>query len=812
MTQNETIRINIDIDDRDLRNLNDTISSLEQTLNDLNGSLSSTVNEFSLLDAGSSIVNGTFDTLLRTLSLSTMSLGNVTENLKFLTGTTTIFKNATTGAEVAMNKKTTAMGLATGAAIGLKFAMKAIPFVGLITIAFSLINTLARLSRSTNETSDATDDFAKNLEQLKERLARNREAHESNVRSIGAQGRATENLIKEILTLNNFAAECILTQDRLRLATDLLNASTDEFGVVIDGVTGMLDANSKAALEAAHEQNVLNTAYGEQEIRLLALWDAQIDQEYALLRMDEAYGKLQHRLEDYRSELEELITAGAHAIMSCKEKTERFQYLADTLGMTKGELIQLDLAQSDYLFTVEETSLNVYELCDTLEYWQIMLTDSQERIGDLEDQLIESFSNMEDATVESITNQIIAFDDLSRAQQDVVNELSRTFNSHVDQLRGANGKIRENNEFTADHWRTTMLHNQRVMSEWADSVDSLTGRISDEMMDYIRSLGPEHAHLVAELVAMSCDELAEMESVFRNNCQVAGYAALAGLDYANIPKEVANLIFESEQSVSAAIRDADFEGLGLNLAEGLRDGIKDGEILVGTGAAELLREAEKAAREASETNSPSQVFDRIGKDLVNGLVQGLESLQERPVTQLQTIARNMQRVYNNANREYSNIGRQIMTGLNQGLLNGENTVMATARRIANNIARTMQDALAINSPSRVMREQIGRHIPSGVAAGIEKYAGIAIDSVDKLASDMVKITIPSVESMIGMRPNLSFAGAGGIGGSSQANRTVNHNYDRLFEGANIHWHNEADIRRTMEKMALVAEEDTARMW
>ena len=71
----------------------------------------------------------------------------------------------------------------------------------------------------------------------------------------------------------------------------------------------------------------------------------------------------------------------------------------------------------------------------------------------------------------------------------------------------------------------------------------------------------------------------------------------------------------------------------------------------------------------------------------------------------------MKRVYNTANRTYQNIGQDLMNGLNQGLLSREAHLMATARRIANNMQTTMQRALQINSPSRVMREKIGRFIP-----------------------------------------------------------------------------------------------------
>ena len=352
--------------------------------------------------------------------------------------------------------------------------------------------------------------------------------------------------------------------------------------------------------------------------------------------------------------------------------------------------------------------------------------------------------------IEYIREHGLTLGDLNEVQREVVMALSDTFNGYVDTLRNGNLEIATSNRTGAEEWEATMIRNQEIMTDWADNVDELCGRISEEMMDYIIALGPEYANRVQDMVNMSDDELAELEAVFLNNCQVAGRAALAGLDEAEIPAEVADLIFQSERTIQQAIRDADFQSIGLGVAEGLATGIGDGEHLVGTSASILARGCEDAMRLGLESNSPSRVFKRIGDDIVAGLVGGIENNQDQVTDVLETLGTAMGRVYNRTDRTFQNIGRDIMRGLNQGLLNGENSVMNTANRIANNIARTMRDALAINSPSRVMREGIGRFIPEGVAAGIDKYAGAAVDSVHKLGNDLINVNIPSVESMIGM--------------------------------------------------------------
>jgi len=675
------------------------------------------------------------------------------------------------------------IGLAKIAVAAFNAILKANPIGALIAGVALAVVAIVGLVNWLNRGTDAGAEFESQNEQsreameaLNDSIESNRRAHEDGLRSIEATRRVNDGLIGSLKDLHTQGDLDVAQRARIRHSVEQLNDSMEGLNLVIDEETGLLTESSQMLLEQAGLYNEVNAARSEAELILNRMNDA-----------NEKYIEAGMELE--------LLEMRRYRILNDENisNRERRRLLSDLDDQVE-ELTQTQEYLSQSIYDLGYMHSNVYNGMTDQAY---EFAEAQEMIAM--------------ATEESVERQKLSFEDLSSAQQDVVTQLNRTFNNHVDQLRGANGKIRENNDFTAAHWRRTMEHNQEVMTKWANNVDSLTERVSYEMLDYIRSLGPEHAHLVQDLVRMSDDELAEMEAVFKNNCQVAANAALAGIDNAQIPMEVANLIFESERSMTEAIRDADFANLGLNLAEGLRDGIKEGEHLVGTGAAALAREAEKAAREESETNSPSKVFYRIGEGLVTGLCQGIERLQPQAVTVMQTLTRNMKRVYNGKDREYSNIGRQIMSGLNQGLLNGEGQVMATANRIAQNIARTMQQALQINSPSRLMREQIGRHIPTGVAAGIEKYADVAIDSVYKLGHDLVKLNLPSVESMIGIGPSMRLAGASG-----NTTQVVHDNYSvsnkGLFDGATINWHGEEDIRRTMEKIAWATEREKARMW
>jgi TP901 family phage tail tape measure protein len=96
------------------------------------------------------------------------------------------------------------------------------------------------------------------------------------------------------------------------------------------------------------------------------------------------------------------------------------------------------------------------------------------------------------------------------------------------------------------------------------------------------------------------------------------------------------------------------------------------------------------------------------------------------------------------------IGADAMTGLKEGMESMMGPLLEKAREIADAIRSTIQSALDINSPSRVMME-LGKWIPLGLAEGINRNINAVVSATNRMA----QATIPSV-------PKLA-AGASGYG-------------------------------------------------
>ena len=96
--------------------------------------------------------------------------------------------------------------------------------------------------------------------------------------------------------------------------------------------------------------------------------------------------------------------------------------------------------------------------------------------------------------------------------------------------------------------------------------------------------------------------------------------------------------------------------------------------------------------------------------------------------------------------------------------------MSTARGIANSVASTMKNALKIHSPSRLMRDDVGKWIPEGIAVGIRDNAKSVYNELDSLSTGMLRVSTP--EAALGafaMRSSSFPSNSGSQGSTSTKN-------------------------------------------
>ncbi|KKB34648.1 hypothetical protein [Bacillus thermotolerans] len=92
----------------------------------------------------------------------------------------------------------------------------------------------------------------------------------------------------------------------------------------------------------------------------------------------------------------------------------------------------------------------------------------------------------------------------------------------------------------------------------------------------------------------------------------------------------------------------------------------------------------------------------------------------------------------------ASIGRNIIQGLVNGIKSMAGAVSSAISSIASNIKSRIKGALGIHSPSRWMRDEIGKNIVSGVVVGIDRMSRSATQSATNLASSIMDAFTPQL--------------------------------------------------------------------
>ena len=101
------------------------------------------------------------------------------------------------------------------------------------------------------------------------------------------------------------------------------------------------------------------------------------------------------------------------------------------------------------------------------------------------------------------------------------------------------------------------------------------------------------------------------------------------------------------------------------------------------------------------------------------------------------------------------IGRNIVEGIANGIKSAKDSVMNTITGIKDGIVNGFKNKLGIHSPSRVMKEEVGKYIPQGIGLGIEEESKKTDDTIEKMINRTVAISSKVAVNPINTKPFIS---------------------------------------------------------
>lgn len=124
----------------------------------------------------------------------------------------------------------------------------------------------------------------------------------------------------------------------------------------------------------------------------------------------------------------------------------------------------------------------------------------------------------------------------------------------------------------------------------------------------------------------------------------------------------------------------------------------------------------------------------VGKAAINFIKSAISGAVGLVTSALRSVATKGMDAFKNVN--WASVGKHIISGIVGGITNAASRIYDTLKGIANKALDAAKNALGIKSPSRRFRDLVGKFIPLGIAAGVDKYSDTAADAVSNMSSKL----------------------------------------------------------------------------
>lgn len=679
------------------------------------------------------------------------------------------------------------LDLATAKELAWNAAMNANPIGMIITLVTVLTTALRFLVGKINEETEEEKAAREATEKWHEEIDETIQASKDLGKELKEQQRTTDanaasaaDLTDQIVKLYKGEKNSADEKKKIANLIEQLTGLQDDLNVEYDEETGLLKGGTKA-LEAKNKA-------ATQAAKLAELEDERnkvLEQQRAI---ESDIADLEEKLAEKKAAYEGAIKGVAYVTGSEKKA---LQELIDNYEIEGNDLWELTQQKDAYAQKSEELSAQIVEqrkaeadaAQEAVQIERQAMSEAvnanSERLNAIQIAREQAIARNEHMLNQAIQNHTAILEQLTEKNQETVQNMQETWQGYVDHATDMFNTLSEKSELSAQQMIDNMVENQRVIENWGNNMQALRDRfaqlgLNDAVLDQLMEMGPEGAGYVAQFVTASDEQLKQLSSVFSSAGTTATEAMYNSMsdEAAENAKAVEYLVTEVQDSLDNAIASANWADTGQAIPTGLHDGIIDRADYPIDAVKEMGNTIDKTFKNGLQIASPSKVFDNHGRYIDEGLAKGIDAAAARPLSVVRSLVLRIISIVQPIMSRMRSIGISAGQGFAQGLASTAGAVQATAANIANAAAATIQNALQIHSPSRVL-ERLGEYTGQGFINGISAMERALTRTVDHFAETASGISVSSWDA--GPNRGYTLAGANGInlaGGGAHYSVTV----------------------------------------
>ncbi|AXM90537.1 phage tail tape measure protein [Anoxybacillus ayderensis G10] len=297
-----------------------------------------------------------------------------------------------------------------------------------------------------------------------------------------------------------------------------------------------------------------------------------------------------------------------------------------------------------------------------------------------------------EAKVKEINDRLVEEErKLTEEYQKAVDDRTKALYSFA----GIFDEINRKDDVTGQGLLKNLSDQVNAFKDWQANIVSLAARgIDDGLLQELRDMGPKAVDEIAALNSLSDVELQQYVQLWREKNALAKAQAVSELE--GMRQETQLKIQQLRATANAELEQVRIEYVN--------------------------KIAQLRAQAAAELEQHK--IEWMAK---------IKEITEGTKTELNLMTASM-----------ADIGKNSMQGLIDGLNSMMGPLRQKAQEIANVVQATIKNALKIKSPSRVMRDEIGKWIPLGLAEGINRNINAVVSATNRMA----QAAIPNVSSAV----------------------------------------------------------------
>lgn len=650
-------------------------------------------------------------------------------------------------------------------------------------------------SKQINDAIESNEDLRKTLSETVDELTESSESVKELMEEMENSGESVNYLVESLDELVDKSEKTSEEQYRLEGIVSALNSMYPELALSIDETSGSLNKsteeirnfvkeaeNTELATQAQNEyaeavknltaaeeaRSESSAAYGEL-IEQISAKEAEIDsilaaQEERKAALTEAQNAYNEALRTGTGDLDALYLATQQSYEAMVEHNGETMKASEAYMMANQELAKLKEEEQSHLEAMGLQDEKIAQSKEIIDQYSTSLDNNAAATG----RVSEANAGYQESTrlsIEDAGRAIEAFNSLSESQQQTALDLEAavtameenmktTIQSQMDMFSAFDTSI----DLTTQDLLANMQSQVDGVNQWGENITKLSNTtINDNLLTYLRDMGPEGAGYVSLFASMSEEEMAKANELWEEALDIQGLTTEWGEE---LKTQGAEQIAAGMEGVNEAIEEGGVDGV-MGLVEGVRSamgqakeaGIELGETLV------------DSTNEGAGVNSPSWKTKQTGQYVDQGLADGIKNYKPRVLQAARDMAQNTIKTIgqetgatSGASPKTRNFGTGVGKGLQTGITSTRSSVMNAAKAVAQGAITSMRNGLnngkssVVNAARSVSQSAIsamrsaapsssmystGYNVAAGLANGIYAGRSAVINAAISVASSAI---------------------------------------------------------------------------